>query len=164
MAGERGRASAAHFRLGRAGPEGGIGSHKETGMNDVSGAWRSGKTNLLQSSLARAVLFSALTTGTAFGTLWISSHPGTASMGDCRHGSPTDDLAGLDTGDSSLIRTSSARAARTAGPQASIVHWFRSLCAQSRPKMRIWSILVGNSMEPAQWREKKTTTHEQRGR
>jgi len=44
-------------------------------------AWRSGKTNLLQSSLARAVLFSALTTGTAFGTLWLSSHPGTASMG-----------------------------------------------------------------------------------
>jgi hypothetical protein len=44
-------------------------------------AWRWGKTNLLQSSLARAVLFSALTTGTAFGTLWISSHPGTASMG-----------------------------------------------------------------------------------
>ena len=44
-------------------------------------AWRSGKTNLLQSSLARAVLFSTLTTGTAFGTLWLSSHPGTASMG-----------------------------------------------------------------------------------
>ncbi len=44
-------------------------------------AWRSGQTNLLQSSLARAVLFSALTTGTAFGSLWFSSHPGTASMG-----------------------------------------------------------------------------------
>jgi hypothetical protein len=44
-------------------------------------AWRSGETNLLQSSLARAVLFSALTTGMAFGSLWLSSHPGTASMG-----------------------------------------------------------------------------------
>ena len=44
-------------------------------------AWRGGATNLLQSSLTRAVLFSALTTGTAFGSLCLSSHPGTASMG-----------------------------------------------------------------------------------
>lgn len=44
-------------------------------------AWRAGKGNLLQSSLTRAVIFSALTTGTAFGSLWLSSHPGTASMG-----------------------------------------------------------------------------------
>jgi hopanoid biosynthesis associated RND transporter like protein HpnN len=44
-------------------------------------AWRKGETNLLQSSLTRAVLFSALTTGTSFGSLWLSSHPGTASMG-----------------------------------------------------------------------------------
>jgi len=44
-------------------------------------AWRSGATGLLQSSLARAVLFSALATGTAFGSLWLSRHPGTASMG-----------------------------------------------------------------------------------
>lgn len=44
-------------------------------------AWRSGATGLLQSSLARAVLFSALATGTAFGSLWLSQHPGTASMG-----------------------------------------------------------------------------------
>ncbi|HKO08248.1 MAG TPA: MMPL family transporter [Alphaproteobacteria bacterium] len=44
-------------------------------------AWRSGATNLLQSSLTRAVLFSALTTATAFGSLWLSPHPGTASMG-----------------------------------------------------------------------------------
>ncbi|CAN5306959.1 MMPL family transporter [soil metagenome] len=44
-------------------------------------AWRAGATGLLQSSLARAVLFSALATGTAFGALWISQHPGTASMG-----------------------------------------------------------------------------------
>jgi hopanoid biosynthesis associated RND transporter like protein HpnN len=44
-------------------------------------AWRSGATDLLQSSLARAVLFSALATGSAFGALWLSHHPGTASMG-----------------------------------------------------------------------------------
>ena len=44
-------------------------------------AWRAGARDLLQSSLARAVFFSALATGTAFGSLWISSHPGTASMG-----------------------------------------------------------------------------------
>jgi len=44
-------------------------------------AWRSGGTDFLQSSLARAVLFSALTTGSAFGSLWLSAHPGTASMG-----------------------------------------------------------------------------------
>jgi len=29
----------------------------------------------------RAVVFSALTTATAFGALWLSTHPGTASMG-----------------------------------------------------------------------------------
>lgn len=44
-------------------------------------AWRAGARDLLQSSLARAVLFSALATGSAFGALWISQHPGTASMG-----------------------------------------------------------------------------------
>jgi hypothetical protein len=44
-------------------------------------AWRAGQTNLLQSSLTRAVVWSALTTATAFGSLWMSSHPGTSSMG-----------------------------------------------------------------------------------
>jgi hypothetical protein len=44
-------------------------------------AWRSGGEHLLESSLTRAVFFSALTTATAFGSLWASSHPGTASMG-----------------------------------------------------------------------------------
>ena len=44
-------------------------------------AWRGGATSLLSSSLARAVLFSALATGAAFGSLWLSHHPGTASMG-----------------------------------------------------------------------------------
>jgi hopanoid biosynthesis associated RND transporter like protein HpnN len=45
-------------------------------------AWRGGGHDFLQSSLSRAVLFSALTTATGFGTLWLSSHPGTASMGE----------------------------------------------------------------------------------
>jgi len=44
-------------------------------------AWRAGVANMLQSSLTRAILFSALTTATAFGSLWLSAHPGTASMG-----------------------------------------------------------------------------------
>ena len=44
-------------------------------------AWRAGAKDLLQSSLARGVFFSAMTTGTAFGSLMFSSHPGTASMG-----------------------------------------------------------------------------------
>ena len=44
-------------------------------------AWRAGRTNLLQSSLTGAIFFSSMTTATAFGSLWLSSHPGTASMG-----------------------------------------------------------------------------------
>jgi hopanoid biosynthesis associated RND transporter like protein HpnN len=44
-------------------------------------AWRAGRTNLLQSTLTRAVFFSALTTATAFGSLWLSDQPGMASMG-----------------------------------------------------------------------------------
>jgi hopanoid biosynthesis associated RND transporter like protein HpnN len=43
--------------------------------------WRRGETNFLQSSLTRAVFFSALMTATAFGSLWLSSHPGISSMG-----------------------------------------------------------------------------------
>jgi len=44
-------------------------------------AWRRGESHPLQSSLTRAIIFSALTTTAAFGTLCLSSHPGTASMG-----------------------------------------------------------------------------------
>lgn len=44
-------------------------------------AWRTGAAHLLTSPLARGVFFSALTTATGFGSLWASSHPGTASMG-----------------------------------------------------------------------------------
>jgi len=43
--------------------------------------WRAGQTSMLGSATARAILFSALTTGTAFGSLALSGHPGTASMG-----------------------------------------------------------------------------------
>lgn len=45
-------------------------------------AWRKGIADMLASSLTRAIFFSALTTGTAFGSLAFSSHPGTASMGE----------------------------------------------------------------------------------
>ncbi len=44
-------------------------------------AWRKGTEDMLASSLTRAIFFSSLTTGTAFGSLMLSSHPGTASMG-----------------------------------------------------------------------------------
>jgi hopanoid biosynthesis associated RND transporter like protein HpnN len=44
-------------------------------------AWRKGVVDMLASSLTRAIFFSSLTTGTAFGSLFLSSHPGTASMG-----------------------------------------------------------------------------------
>ncbi len=44
--------------------------------------WRAGATAMLGSATARAILFSALTTGTAFGSLALSRHPGTASMGE----------------------------------------------------------------------------------
>jgi hypothetical protein len=44
-------------------------------------AWRSGAPAPLRANLARAILYSALTTGAAFGALVLSSHPGTASLG-----------------------------------------------------------------------------------
>ena len=43
--------------------------------------WRAGLRSHLASPTARAVVFSALTTATAFGSLALSGHPGTASMG-----------------------------------------------------------------------------------
>lgn len=44
-------------------------------------AWRAGKTGLLQSTLTRAVIFSALTNAVAFGSMWSSHYPGMSSMG-----------------------------------------------------------------------------------
>jgi hopanoid biosynthesis associated RND transporter like protein HpnN len=44
--------------------------------------WRAGVSHHLQSSTARAVVFSALTTMSAFGSLALSSDPGTAQMGE----------------------------------------------------------------------------------
>ena len=44
-------------------------------------AWRAGKTGLLQSTLTRAVIFSAMTNAIAFGSMAVSSYPGMASMG-----------------------------------------------------------------------------------
>ncbi len=43
--------------------------------------WRRGISHPLSTSTACAVLFSALTTGSSFGSLALSSHPGTARMG-----------------------------------------------------------------------------------
>ena len=43
--------------------------------------WRAGLGLPLQSATTRAVLFSSLTTVTAFGSLALSSHPGTSEMG-----------------------------------------------------------------------------------
>jgi hopanoid biosynthesis associated RND transporter like protein HpnN len=45
-------------------------------------AWRAGKTGLLQSTLTRAVIFSAVTTASAFGSMWASSYPGISTMGE----------------------------------------------------------------------------------
>ncbi len=44
--------------------------------------WRAGRREMLASATARAVAFSALTTGTAFGSLALSAEAGTASMGE----------------------------------------------------------------------------------
>jgi uncharacterized protein len=44
--------------------------------------WRDGRPLVLGSATARAIVFSALTTSTAFGSLALSAHPGTRSMGD----------------------------------------------------------------------------------
>ena len=43
--------------------------------------WRAGRPHPLQSGTARAIVFSALTTASAFGSLVLSSHPGTSEMG-----------------------------------------------------------------------------------
>ncbi|HEV2550258.1 MAG TPA: MMPL family transporter [Stellaceae bacterium] len=43
--------------------------------------WRMGQTSVLGSATARAILYSALTTASAFGALALSAHPGTAAMG-----------------------------------------------------------------------------------
>jgi hopanoid biosynthesis associated RND transporter like protein HpnN len=45
-------------------------------------AWRAGQQSLLQQPLTQAVILSAATTAVAFGSLWLSNHPGTASMGE----------------------------------------------------------------------------------
>jgi len=43
--------------------------------------WRASRPHPLQSGTARAIVFSALTTASAFGSLVLSSHPGTSEMG-----------------------------------------------------------------------------------
>jgi hopanoid biosynthesis associated RND transporter like protein HpnN len=44
-------------------------------------AWRAGQPARLEHPLTQAIVLSAAATGTAFGSLWLSHHPGTASMG-----------------------------------------------------------------------------------
>jgi hopanoid biosynthesis associated RND transporter like protein HpnN len=44
-------------------------------------AWRNGQQVRLADPLTQAIVLSAATTATAFGSLWLSNHPGTASMG-----------------------------------------------------------------------------------
>jgi uncharacterized protein len=44
-------------------------------------AWRAGKTRLLQSTLTRAVIFSAMTNAIAFGSMAVSTYPGMSGMG-----------------------------------------------------------------------------------
>jgi hypothetical protein len=44
-------------------------------------AWRNGQEVLLSHPLTQAIVLSAASTGIAFGSLWLSNHPGTASMG-----------------------------------------------------------------------------------
>ena len=46
-------------------------------------AWRAGQTGLLHSSLTHAVLFSAATTATAFGSLWLSHHQARRAWASC---------------------------------------------------------------------------------
>ncbi len=44
-------------------------------------AWRAGAIDLLETALTRAILFSAMTTATALGSLWLSSQSGLSSVG-----------------------------------------------------------------------------------
>ena len=45
--------------------------------------WRAARRAILGSATARAIVFSALTTGTAFGSLALSEHPGTPAWDGC---------------------------------------------------------------------------------
>ena len=56
--------------------------------------WRAGRHTILGSATARAIVFSALTTGTAFGSLALSAHPGTSSMGQAAADQPRLHIAG----------------------------------------------------------------------
>jgi len=69
-------------------------------------AWRAGQTDLLQSSLTRAVLFSALTTATAFGKP-LAVEP----SGHVEHGQADGACAGHDHGGGSPVPTSADGAA-----------------------------------------------------
>jgi uncharacterized protein len=84
-------------------------------------AWRSGETNFLQSSLTRAIFFSACTTGIAFGSLWLSHHPGTSSMGKLMALSLVTTLAAAVIFQPALMATQEkSRTRRPSGPAVDI--------------------------------------------
>ena len=82
-------------------------------------AWRSGETDFMQSSLTRAIFFSACTTAVAFGSLWFSHHPGTSSMGKLMALSLLTTLAAAVIFQPALLATQrqSKRLARSAAPE-----------------------------------------------
>jgi len=89
-------------------------------------AWRAGGRVQLQLPLTRGVLFSALTTGTAFGSLWLSSHPGTASMGKLLMMSLAWTLVTTLLFEPALLASVRAGAARTAASPATSAESLRS--------------------------------------
>ena len=94
--------------------------------------WRAGREAPLGSATARAVLFSALTTATAFGSLAVSHHPGTASMGTAAAAQP-----GLHAADDAAVR---AGAAGGAGAAAGTVTPARYDAGRPRPTMAVGSM------------------------
>jgi len=64
-------------------------------------AWRSGRNESAASSLTRAIFFQRADDSTAFGSLWLSSHPGTAS-----HGQAVGALARHDAGRGAVVPAS----------------------------------------------------------
>ena len=80
-------------------------------------AWRAGETDFLQSSLTRAVIFSAMATATAFGSLWLSRHPGTSSMGELMALALTTTLAAAVLFQPALLATRKPERSRRRGSQ-----------------------------------------------
>ena len=80
-------------------------------------AWRAGERQFLQSSLTRAVFFSACATATVFGSLWLSRHPGTSSMGKLMALSLMTTLAAAVLFQPALLATQRKRASDRSGAE-----------------------------------------------